>query len=476
MKLNLRAALIIAVMGGVTLVTACSKSEDPAAAAQQMPDPIVDVQTVTLQTVPVIQNFAGRVAASETSEVRPQVTGIIEEVLFREGSVVRAGQPLYRINVDSYTSQVQSGEAAVRNAEAAVGNATATRASAQANLAAQEANLAQARADLARLEGLLEVEAISRQSYDQAITAMRTAEANVAAARAAVAQADATIRSANASVQSARANLSASQLDAGRTIVRAPISGVTGISQVTAGALVSANQATPLVTINRLDEVYVDISQSSTEMLRLREQIQSGQAGQGTTDVQLVLADGTTYAALGRLLLTNPKVDAATGAMTLRALFPNPNGTLLPGMFVNARLIQSVVHNAVLLPGSAIMRTPKGETQVYIVNAQNKIEVRNVTTAGTYNGNWIVTGGLNTGERVVIIGGAKVKPEQQVTVRELPAASTEANANAGANVDAGANTGAAAPAGQAPAGQVPMARPQENSADAAQSQQADTTN
>ncbi|MFC0820212.1 efflux RND transporter periplasmic adaptor subunit [Moraxella marmotae] len=432
MKLNLQAAVIIGLMTSAGLMTACGKSDQQAAAQQQMPNPTVDVQTVTLQTVPIIQNFAGRVAASETSEVRPQVTGIVDEVLFREGSIVRAGQPLYRINVDSYTSAIQAGEAAVKNAEAAVSNAQATKASAQANLTAQEANLAQARADLARLEGLLEAEAISRQSYDQAVTAVRTAQANVEAARAAVAQADSTVHSAASSVQSAKANLGASQLDYGRTIVKAPISGVTGISQVTAGALASANQPTPLVTISRLNEVFVDISQSSTQMLRLREQIESGQAGQGSAEVQLVLEDGQTYPALGRLLLANASVDKATGNMTLRAIFPNPEGKLIPGMFVNARLIQSVVHNAALLPQSAVIRTPKGETQVYVVNGANKVELRNVTTAGTYNGNWIITGGINSGEKVVIIGGSKVKPDQEVTVRELPATSSEANADAGA--------------------------------------------
>ena len=183
------------------------------------------------------------------------------------------------------------------------------------------------------------------------------------------------------------------------------------------------------MTINRLDEVYVDISQSSTQMLRLREQIESGQVGQGGADVQLVLEDGQTYPILGQLLLANAQVDTATGNMTLRAVFPNPDGKLIPGMFVNARLIQSVVHEAALLPQSAIMRTPKGETQVYIVNADNKIEIRTVTTAGTYHGNWIVTGGINSGDRVVIIGGSKVKPDQEVNVRELPAASSEANAD-----------------------------------------------
>lgn len=464
MKLNLRTAMIISIMAGVSLVAACSKSDqaDAAATQQQMPKTTVDVQTIQLQSVPVIQTFAGRVSAIETSEVRPQVTGIIDEVMFREGAIVQAGQPLYRINIDSYTSAIESGKASVASAEASVNNAKATKASAQANLGSQEANLAQARADLARYKELIAVEAVSQQVYDQAITAVRTAEANVAAARAAVNQADATIQSAESAVQNAKASLNASQLDIGRTIVRAPISGRVGISNVTAGALVSANQATALVTINRLDQVYVDISQSSTEMLRLREQVESGKMGAGSLEVQLVLEDGTTYPNIGQLLLANAQVDEATGAMTLRAVFPNQSGKLVPGMFVNARLIQSVVPSAALLPQSAITRTPKGETQVYVVNSQNKIEVRTVTTAGTYNGNWIVTGGINNGDRVVIIGGTKVKADQEVDVRELPATTNEANANTGGEPSAQGQQ-ATAQNQQAPAQQaaVPMARPVE---------------
>ncbi|WP_294033308.1 efflux RND transporter periplasmic adaptor subunit [uncultured Moraxella sp.] len=472
MKLNVQTAMIVAIMAGATALTACSKSEQADAAAaqqQQMPKTTVDVQTISLQAVPVIQTFSGRIAASETSEVRPQVTGIVEEVLFREGSTVQAGQPLYRINLDSYQSSLEAGQAAVANAEATMQNAQAARASAQANLVAQQANLAQAQADLNRYKGLLEIGAISEQLHDQAVTAVRTAEANVKASMEAVNQADASINSAKASIASAKASLNASQLDASRTIVKAPISGVTGISAVTAGALVSANQTTALVTINRLDQVYVDISQSSAEMLKMREEIASGKMGQGSPEVQLVLEDGTTYPIIGRLLLANAKVDEKTGAVTLRALFPNPNGQLLPGMFVNARLIQTVVPNAALLPQSAITRTAKGETQVYVVNAQNKIEVRDVTTAGTYNGNWIVTGGINNGDRVVIIGGSKVKADQEVDVRELPPAGVSQEQAQGQTAPTSNSTEQGVPAQsatqaptQAPAQPaVPMARPAE---------------
>lgn len=491
MKVHLRAMMIASIMATTAMLAACGGDKEQAAKQQQMqqqmPKPVVNTQTISLQPVPVIQTFSGRVAAIESADVRPQVTGIIDEVLFRDGSYVKAGQPLYRVNIDSYASAiassqaaVQNAEAAVQNSEASVQNAVAARSAALANLAAQEAQFAQAKADLARLDGLLEVEAISRQQHDQAVTAVRTAEANVAAAKSAVSQAEASIESAKASVnstrasvESARAGLNASELDVSRTIIKAPISGYIGISAAKAGALVATNQATPLVTITRTDQVFVDISQSSTEMLRLREQIESGKAGRGSAEVQLELEDGTVYPLLGRLALADAKVDQATGAMTLRAVFPNPQELLVPGMYVNARLIQSVVHNAALLPQTAIIRTPKGETQLYVVNAENKIEVRNVQTAGTYNGNWIVTDGIANGDRVVVMGGAKVKPDQEVDVQELPPTGSEANASAGtqpAPAQTPSAPQAAAPQATARTEQpVPMARPKEQADNAEQS-------
>ncbi|OOR92222.1 efflux transporter periplasmic adaptor subunit [Moraxella caviae] len=454
MKLNFRTASVMAILSGVTLITACGKSdqaEQQAAAEQQMPPAVVDVQTISLGAVPIIQEASGRVVAVETSEVRPQVTGIIDQVLFREGSYVRAGDPLYRINIDNYKSSIESGRAAVANAEAAAQNARAAHAQAQANLTAQRATLAQARADLARLQGLVEADAIAQQTYDQAVTAVRTAEANAKAAEATVAQAVSSIKSADASIGSAKASLSASELDLSRTIVRAPISGKIGISAVTSGALVSASQANALATISRTDLVYVDISQSSSEMLRLRQQLESGAASQGSPEVRIVLEDGTIYPMLGRLALSNSKVDEATGAVTVRAIFQNPNDVLLPGMYVNAQMALSVVHNAALLPQSAVTRTPKGDTQVYVVNAENKVEVRNVTINGTYDGKWVVTDGLNNGDVVVVIGGAKVEPEQEVQTRELPATTEQNPAANGAQANS-------AQTEQAPASQEPQAQ------------------
>ncbi|MFA9485921.1 MULTISPECIES: efflux RND transporter periplasmic adaptor subunit [unclassified Moraxella] len=439
MKLSVRAVMIAAVFSSMALVTACNKSDQAkqASAQQQMPPVVVDVQTINLTSIPMTKTFSGRVAAVETSEVRPQVTGIIDEILFHEGGFVRAGQPLYRINTDNYASAINSGKASVASAEAAAQNARAVHAQAQANLTAQQAMLTQAQADLARLKDLVEVDAVSKQVYDQAITAVRTAEANVGAAQATVAQARASIGSADAAINSAKASLNASELDYSRTIVRAPISGKIGISAVTNGALVAANQANALATIARTDYVYVDISQSSSEMLRLRQQIAEGKASYGGPEVQIVLEDGEAYPLMGQLILADARVDESTGSVTIRAVFANPDGVLIPGMYVNAKLMQSIVNNAVALPQSAITRTPKGETQVYVVNQDKKIEARIVKTAGTFQGQWVITEGLVDGDQVVMVGAAKVKPDQLVETRPYTSSQPK---QAGVSGMAGQNT------------------------------------
>lgn len=415
MKLNSYAMAACAVLA-LTALTACNKQSDKPIAAQKMPDPTVQVQVVALGDLPIGTTFSGRVSASESSQVRPQVSGYVDEILFQEGSDVKAGQPLYRINTDSYKSSLAASEAAVNQARANVGTARAAQLS-------QQANLEQAQADLGRLQGLLEVDAISRQAYDRAVTAFKNAQAGVEQARANLASAEAAVRASEAS-------LSASRLDLDRTIVRAPISGKAGISSVTKGTLVSAGQAVPMVTISRLDPVFVDISQSSADLLKLRQAIAKGEAAYGTSQVQLVLEDGTTYPELGQIAMDSAAVDETTGAITLRAVVPNPYGILLPGMYVDANLRQTVVSDALLLPQSAVMRTPTGETQVYIAN-NKKIEVRKVSVSGTHSGQWVVTGGLKNGDQVVVMGGAKIKPEQTVQVVVMPS-QTQAPADSNA--------------------------------------------
>ncbi len=416
-------ALVIASVLSATVLIGCNNKEDAAAgeaAQQQMPPAVVNVQTVSFATIPQVQTFSGRTAAYQTADVRPQVNGVIDEVLFAEGSNVEKGQPLYRINTDNYTTSIASGQAAVAQAKANVATAEADNENARAELISRQASLAQAQSDLQRLQGLVEMQAISQQQFDQAITARNTAQAAVDSANAAVKQTSAGIQSAKAGIQTAQSSLDASALDLNRTIVRAPLTGRSDRSSVTAGTLVSASQADPLVTISRLDPIYVDISQSSSELLKLRQQIAEGKAQPGMNTVELVLEDGSVYPVRGRLSLSEAKVDESTGAVTLRAIFPNSNSMLLPGMFVNARLTQSVITNATLLPQSAVMRSTKSETQVYIVDKDNKIQVRPVTINGTYEGKWVVTDGLRSGDKVVIIGGAKVKPEQVVDPKPLP--------------------------------------------------------
>lgn len=419
MKHSTLTLVMAAVLSGAVLVGCDKKDEDAAAAQQQMPPAVVNVQTVTLGTVPQVQTFSGRTAAFETADVRPQVNGVIDAVRFQEGGNVKKGQELYRINPDNYTTSITSGEAAIAQAQANYQTSLANNANAKAELVSRQASLAQALNDLQRLEGLVSIDAISKQQYDQAQTQVRTAQAAVQSAQAAVGQTQAGIESAKAGIQTAQSGLDASTLDLNRTIVRAPISGRTERSNVTAGALVSASQTNPLVTISRLDPIYVDISQSSSELLKLRQQLAQGKAEAGMNTVELVLEDGSVYPVRGRLALSEAKVDQATGAVTLRAIFPNNNLVLLPGMYVTARLTQSVITNAALLPQSAVMRTPKSETQVYIVDANNKIQVRPVTVNGTFDGQWVITDGLQAGDQVVIIGGAKVKPDQEVVAKPL---------------------------------------------------------
>lgn len=408
MRFNLKTLSMALAFSSMAIFFGCKKQEAKDAktetsAQQKAPTPVVEVQVIELGVVPIMQTFSGRVAAFETSEVRPQVGGIVDAVLFKEGSFVKKGQELYRINRDNYVSAANTSLASIATAEASL-------VSARASLAAQEATLAQAQSDLNRVQSLVGIDAVSKQMYDQYKTAVRTAQANVEAAKA-------TVRQAEASISSAKAVHDASRLDIDRTIVRAPISGRVGISSVTSGALVSASQTTPMVTISRTDVVYVDIQQSSSEMLRLRQQIESGKAGFGTTQVQIVLEDGEIYPLIGKLALSDAKVEKSTGTVTLRAVFENPNGVLIPGMYVNANLAQAVIGNAVLLPQTAVTLTPKGEAEVLVVNGEKKIEKRTIKTSGTFKGQWVVTEGLINGDVVVVIGGAKVAEGQAVEVK-----------------------------------------------------------
>ena len=305
-----RVALFSTLAASVALA-GCNKKEDAAAGsagAPQMPPPEVVVVVAQKQMVEQTMDLAGRTSAYQISEVRPQISGIVQKRLFVEGSYVKAGQPLYQIDSNTY-------QATYNNAKAALNR--------------QQANLDAVKVKQRRYKQLVGINAISKQEYDDISAQVALAEADVAASRA-------TLENANISL--------------GYATLRAPISGQTGRSNVTAGALVTAGQADPLVTIQQLDPVYVDISQSSADLLRLRQQIQAGQlsGADNSARVKLTLEDGSTYPIEGRLAFSGVSVDPASGAVTLRAIFANPSQLLLPGMYVTAKVVQGV-NNAAML-------------------------------------------------------------------------------------------------------------------------------
>lgn len=434
MRFSTRGIAVVLTFLSPLWLTACNKANDagnaPAAGAgakaqggmPAMPPSVVNTQPVQFQAVPLVKELSGKAVAYQEAVVLPQVSGIVENKQFREGSFVKQGQPLFQINADSYNSVLAGSEADLAKSQAGVNTAEANFNNALASLESRQAELALAKANLARLQTLRGTEAISAQEYDIGVTQVRTAEAAVKNAKAQVGVAQSNINAAKAATLGVAQTLKNNQLSVNRTVVKAPISGVTGRSTVSIGALVNAGQ-TQMVTISQLNPIYVDISQSSAEMLALRQAF-----GRGRGDVQLTLPDGSVYPVTGELRFEEAKVDPNTGSVNLRAVFRNDNGLLLPGMLVNAKIVQGVINNAVLLPQSAINRTAKGETTVNVVDSQDKIQVRPVTTQGTYQGQWVVTSGLQQGEQVVILGGAKVKPDQKVVVKPLPAPTTNASA------------------------------------------------
>lgn len=352
-------------------LTACSSPEatPPAAEAGAAPPP-PEVVVVVAQRQPVERSIelSGRLRAYQIADVRPQASGIIQKRLFEEGAYVKAGQPLYQINAANARTAVSSAEAALRR---------------------QQANLGALKTTERRLKQLLSSDAISKQEYDDIQSQIALAEADIAASQA--------------TVDNSKINLN-------YAIVRAPISGQSGTSSVTAGALVTANQTNAMVTIQQLDPLYVDITQSSADMLRLREQITAGNlARNGVTDVQLTLPDNRVYPLMGRLQFSNASVDETTGTVTLRAVVDNPNDLLLPGMFVKAKVSQGSIANAMLIPQQAVTRTPKGEANVLVVATDNTVSQRVVTAAFTQGSDWVVTDGLENGERLIVQGSQKIR-------------------------------------------------------------------
>jgi len=342
----------------------------PRPTAQTAPPPPtpVGIIVVSEQPVTLTTELPGRTSAYETSDVRPQVDGIIRARLFTEGDYVRAGQPLYKIDPIPY-------EARVANAQAA--------------LAKAQASTIGAEGQVRRYAELVKRDFVSKQLYDDALAAAGAARADVKAQAA-------TLRSA--------------QIDIDRTTVRAPISGRIGRSMFTTGALVKAGQDDPLSTIQRLDPIYVDIQQSSADLLRLREQTIAGQVSADRAPVRLQLETGTMYPLVGTLSFADVTVDQTTGSQTIRAVFPNPQHLLLPGMFVRGQLSQGIQSRAILIPQRAVSRDDRGRPTVMIVGKNNMAELRVIQADRTSGDNWVVTGGLKPGDKVIVDAGPLLRP------------------------------------------------------------------
>jgi membrane fusion protein (multidrug efflux system) len=337
--------------------------------------------------VPIVAQLAGRTSPYQVSEVRPQVSGVVRARLFTEGSLVRAGQTLYQIDPSVYQAQA---------------------AQARANLASASATRNAARIRAGRYAPLARMQAVSQQEYTDV--------------RAQAAQSEAAVQQNRAALESANINLR-------YTRVPAPIGGRIGRSSVTTGALVTANQTEPLATIQRLDPMYVDIQQSSAELLALRRGLAGGGAVPARAQVRLMLEDGSDYGQTGTLEFAEAVVDPGTGSVTLRATFPNPRGLLLPGMYVRAQLVQETIPNAFLVPQQGVSRDPQGNATVLVVGPGDKAMLRKVTATRTVGDKWVVTAGLQAGDKVIVEGLVRIKAGQPI--KPVPAGSPPTHGGGG---------------------------------------------
>jgi membrane fusion protein (multidrug efflux system) len=381
--------LSLSLVGTTMLLSGCGKppmgGAPPALAVPQ-----VSVVNVQPQRVAVTTELPGRTAPVMIADVRPQITGLVQARRFTEGGEVKAGEVLYQIDPASYSATVDSAQAALTKAQA---------------------NLRSTQLKAGRYQELVAIRAVSQQDNDDAAAALQQAEADVASAQAAL--------------QSGRINLD-------YTRITAPISGRIGKSSVTPGALVTANQSTALATVQQLDPMFVDLTQSSTQVLRLKRALADGQLTGGTAKVKLLLEDGSAYPLPGKLKFSDVTVDPGTGAITLRAEFPNPKGELLPGMYVRAVIEEGVMNQALLAPQPAVSRDAAGKPLAYVVDATGNLEQRSLVTERAIGDQWLVSSGLKAGDRLVVSGqqkaraGAAVEIVSSAVASAAPATATKA--------------------------------------------------
>ncbi len=388
--------ILAASLATVIFLAGCQKNEEQAAAPAPPQSPVA-VFTTKAEPLPITNELPGRITATRIAEVRPRISGIVVERVFEQGTMVKEGDVLYRIDPAPFQVKVDSAEATLKRAKSLVD---------------------QARRTADRQSRLKEAQVTAVQQYDDAIATLAQAEADVGIAEAGLAE--------------ARLNLQ-------YTNVTAPISGRIGRALITEGALVNTNDTQNLATIQQLDPIYADFTQSATDLIRLRKALKDGKwmSSKNEAEVQLILDDGTPYALKGKLLFSEAAVDATTGQVTLRGEFPNPNNDLLPGMYVRVQIQQGLEEDAITVPQQAVQRDNAGQSQVYVVTADNKVEFRNVTLGRIVSQRWQVTSGLKPGEKVVVEGFQKIGPGAPVQPSDWDPNAKPAPEQASASADAG---------------------------------------
>jgi len=433
----LRFVVVLAVLLDGLLLGGCDRS------TQSQPPPTVpEVATVIVkpQKMVLTTELPGRTTALRIAEIRPQVSGLIQKRLFTEGSDVKAGQSLYQIDQAPFKAAINSAKANLAAMQKSADRARAALEASLAGVTRQRATLDLARTNRERFEEAFRDRAVSTSQRDQAVTeaavaeaTLRSAEAQVKSDRTAIATAEAGIQQAEATVETARINL-------GYTKITAPISGRIGRSNVTVGAIVTAYQPIPLATIQQMDPIYVDVPQSTTQLLRLKQRSGKGQFiidGEGQRKVKLLLEDGTPYPSEGTLQFRDVTVDPTTGSVVLRMVFPNPKYALLPGMFVRAVVQEGIAEQGILVPQQGVTRDPKGNPITLIVDDAGKVQQRMLTLDRAMGDKWLVSSGLEPGDHLIVEGLQKVRPG--TPVKEVPF-------DAGSEKNGGERTNAAQPA------------------------------
>ncbi|WP_338367516.1 efflux RND transporter periplasmic adaptor subunit [uncultured Pseudoalteromonas sp.] len=375
--------VLTALVGSVAL-TGCDQAADSqqASAPQVVP---VGVITLKSQALTLKKELPGRISAFQIAQIRPQVSGIVQSRLFTEGAQVKKGQSLYQIDPATFEADLAASEAAVARAEASI---------------------ASTKSKASRYSELLKIKAVSQQDFDEADAAQKQAQAELL---------------------TAKAQLKTAQINLDYSHVSSPISGQISKSNVTVGALVSANQTTALATVTQLDPIYVDLTQSSNELTQLKKAISSGALSvdsQAQTEVELQMEDGSTYPLKGTLQFSEVTVDPSTGSVTLRAKFPNPDKLLLPGMYARAAVVEGVKQDAILVPQRGVSRNTKGEPTAMVVSKENTVESRVLKVDRTIGSNWLVTDGLSDGDQVIVEGLQKIRPGAPVNPSEVSSSAT----------------------------------------------------